>query len=1023
MRNLGCAIALSSSLMLAAAAGEDAVEFKLIDVGAPYTTACFTEDGAQLIVGLCKSNTVSVLDTKTGEKIKTIETPMPIHLIVRGNQLLVVNYGKGVISVYSTKTWKLENEVLSGSPETRYITAPQGKYYKQQVVVTNVDVPYLVDLAKDTFKKSRVFPSLSAATLSYNGENLICQSMWDHSPSGTVTDFDFPKYMDDSGMRGARGEHRDTPWLRQAYDNALWYGGGAVYSGFPPMPLKVLGTAVTFDLTRPLAYVFQQKEGNWEARRADATLELVGSRKIVVPKELSFASHRDRIGNILADPMAVTLDNELCIYMPALNFQGFAFAKMPAFPGAPVQTPGTESPPRPVAGAENFPAKISSGKLFEYRLYAYKVDGKFDVMAGPLGIKISAQGVLTWTPGANDVGVQSIKIRATIGENVSFLRISTEVISEDLVKRAGGDLGRVADLGVQIVNSPEPRLEYGLGAANMLLLDGKELRVLDADGLLVTAHVSFERKYARILERPDYFVGLSDRTLDFLNKKSGERIKSIDLKCNGTYDMALDPGSDTCWVTLVDPSAPQEQRILAQHLAAVNEKTGAVSVFPDAYGQWVVIHPNGRWIYTSTKEFINNSTTLVDQWGPIGTYGDNINIDVLMCYDVSAGKPKLQQINKSPGANGQALRISPDGKSVSYVAGGGYRAGAAGFNGYTVPAFDPEDIRLAHAAYDVGECPRNVAYHPVLPLVACSATDAFHIYNRDNREKLENRVDRQIEKKTHEIRQLLFSPGGRHLLVSYQDAKDRHVVRAFPLVLDEKELKALSAPRNAIQPIKRTGLNEMTPKLKLEDFDVLKSKPASGKMELKDIAREFQSSVALIRSDDRSATGFFVGSSGLLLTCAHALPVLGTVEIQYASDSDKKVLKSKEVTVLKIDRDNDLALLQVQVKGKVRAVRFGAREAEAGESVCIIGNPGAEGTVFENTLTQGVVSTSKRSVAGKDYIQTSASVNHGSSGSPVFDASANVIGMVQLKAMPLEGVGFALPVEPLKQFLRSAIEK
>lgn len=67
------------------------------------------------------------------------------------------------------------------------------------------------------------------------------------------------------------------------------------------------------------------------------------------------------------------------------------------------------------------------------------------------------------------------------------------------------------------------------------------------------------------------------------------------------------------------------------------------------------------------------------------------------------------------------------------------------------------------------------------------------------------------------------------------------------------------------------------------------------------------------------------------------------------------------------------------------------------------------------------MSSPERELDGQTYIQTSAAVNAGNSGGPVFSAKGHVVGLVVLKAN-LEATAFAVPANALRQFLRDATE-
>jgi serine protease Do len=92
---------------------------------------------------------------------------------------------------------------------------------------------------------------------------------------------------------------------------------------------------------------------------------------------------------------------------------------------------------------------------------------------------------------------------------------------------------------------------------------------------------------------------------------------------------------------------------------------------------------------------------------------------------------------------------------------------------------------------------------------------------------------------------------------------------------------------------------------------------------------------------------------------------------------------------------------------------------EAGESVTVIGNPGLGTELLNHSVTTGVISSIERDLDGQKFIQTSAAVNAGNSGGPVFGAKGQIVGLVVLKAK-LEATAFAVPLGELRQFLRDA---
>ena len=88
----------------------------------------------------------------------------------------------------------------------------------------------------------------------------------------------------------------------------------------------------------------------------------------------------------------------------------------------------------------------------------------------------------------------------------------------------------------------------------------------------------------------------------------------------------------------------------------------------------------------------------------------------------------------------------------------------------------------------------------------------------------------------------------------------------------------------------------------------------------------------------------------------------------------------------------------------------------------IIGHPGPGDTTLNYTMTDGTVSNPPRSPGNLAYLKTTAKVNLGSSGAPVFNEYGQVIGLVVLKGRT-EAAGFALPVDRIQEFLKSCTRK
>jgi serine protease Do len=124
----------------------------------------------------------------------------------------------------------------------------------------------------------------------------------------------------------------------------------------------------------------------------------------------------------------------------------------------------------------------------------------------------------------------------------------------------------------------------------------------------------------------------------------------------------------------------------------------------------------------------------------------------------------------------------------------------------------------------------------------------------------------------------------------------------------------------------------------------------------------------------------------------------------------------KQVKIIAINKFHDLALLHIEDKNapKFKFVTLGSADALAvGDSVFAIGSPMG----LERTVTEGILSTKTRELEGELYLQTTAQINPGNSGGPLFNTAGEVVGVTNMKIMFGEGLGFAIPVELVKNFL------
>lgn len=169
-------------------------------------------------------------------------------------------------------------------------------------------------------------------------------------------------------------------------------------------------------------------------------------------------------------------------------------------------------------------------------------------------------------------------------------------------------------------------------------------------------------------------------------------------------------------------------------------------------------------------------------------------------------------------------------------------------------------------------------------------------------------------------------------------------------------------------------------------------------------------------------SGFIISSEGLVVTNKH---VVSDIQAQYAVITND----DKEYNIQKIYRDpiNDLAILKIDASG-LKPVEMGdSNNIKVGQFVIAIGTALGE---FRHTVTTGVISGLGRGItAGSPYegyveqldnvIQTDAAINPGNSGGPLLNSAGQVIGINMAIAAEGENIGFAIPINVIKEAIEN----
>ncbi len=175
-----------------------------------------------------------------------------------------------------------------------------------------------------------------------------------------------------------------------------------------------------------------------------------------------------------------------------------------------------------------------------------------------------------------------------------------------------------------------------------------------------------------------------------------------------------------------------------------------------------------------------------------------------------------------------------------------------------------------------------------------------------------------------------------------------------------------------------------------------------------------------------SGSGFIFSDNGYILTNYHVVENADTIKVTLFDDS------AYEASLVGYDSSNDIAVLKIEAENLTPVIIGNSDILNVGDSVVAIGNPLGELTF---SLTSGSVSALDRTVTFSNaqtmqLIQTDCAINSGNSGGALFNMYGEVIGITNAKYSSssasnasIDNIGFAIPINSVKEIVRSIIEK
>lgn len=168
-----------------------------------------------------------------------------------------------------------------------------------------------------------------------------------------------------------------------------------------------------------------------------------------------------------------------------------------------------------------------------------------------------------------------------------------------------------------------------------------------------------------------------------------------------------------------------------------------------------------------------------------------------------------------------------------------------------------------------------------------------------------------------------------------------------------------------------------------------------------------------------AGSGVIISGDGYIVTNNHVIDGARKITVRLRSG------ETYPATLVGTDAKTDVAVVKIEASGLQAAVFGNSDNLVVGETAVAIGNPLGE---LGGTVTDGIISALDREIEidGQPMrlLQTNAAINPGNSGGGLFNARAELIGIVNAKSSgsDVEGLGFAIPANTAKKIAEQLIE-
>lgn len=157
-------------------------------------------------------------------------------------------------------------------------------------------------------------------------------------------------------------------------------------------------------------------------------------------------------------------------------------------------------------------------------------------------------------------------------------------------------------------------------------------------------------------------------------------------------------------------------------------------------------------------------------------------------------------------------------------------------------------------------------------------------------------------------------------------------------------------------------------------------------------------------------TGFFINSSGYLVTNCHVIETSKKIKVRTSHNS-------LNADIISTDEENDLCLLHID--NFSCGLPFFAEKIITGQEVLTYGYPQPDLQGFVPKMTQGIVSSTSGFQDDYRFFQIDAAIQPGNSGGPLIDKkNGSLLGVISLSMKKSQNVNYAIKSEILFHFLQ-----